>query len=77
VAVLPDPAILKAIAKATGGRSFTATSAHEAVNAYKELGTSLTTRPGRREISSWFVAAAAFLLLGSLVVARLALGRLP
>ena len=59
IAVLPDPAILKAIAQATGGRAYTASSAAEAQRAYRTLGTSLTTRPGKREVSSWFAGAAA------------------
>jgi Ca-activated chloride channel family protein len=77
IAVLPDPAILKAIAKSTGGRAYTASSAAQARRAYRALGTSLTTRPGKREVSSWFAGAAAALLLGSLGLSRLTAGRLP
>ena len=77
IAVLPDPAILKAIARATGGRAYTASTAAAAQRAYRTLGTSLTTHPGKREVSSWFAGAAALLLLGSLGVSRLTAGRLP
>lgn len=77
IAVLPDPAILKAIARATGGRAYTASTAAAAQQAYRALGTSLTTRPGKREVSSWFAGAAALLLLGSLGISRLTAGRLP
>jgi Ca-activated chloride channel family protein len=77
IAVVPDPAILKAIAEATGGRAYTASSAAEAQRAYRTLGTSLTTRPGKREVSSWFAGAAAALLLGSLGASLLTTGRLP
>jgi Ca-activated chloride channel homolog len=77
IAVPPDPAILRAIAQETGGRAYTATTAGQAVRAYQALGTSLTTRPGRREVSSWFTGAAAILLLGSLGAAGLTAGRLP
>ena len=75
--MLPDPAILKAIAQATGGQAYTASSAAEAQRAYRTLGTSLTTRPGKREVSSWFAGAAALLLLGALGASRLWAGRLP
>ena len=51
--------------------------AAEAQRAYRTLGTSLTTRPGRREVSSWFAGAAAALLLGSLGASLLTAGRLP
>jgi Ca-activated chloride channel family protein len=77
IAVLPDPAILKAVAKSTGGRAYTASSADQARRAYRTLGTSLTTRPGKREVSSWFAGAAAALLLGALALSRLTAGRLP
>jgi Ca-activated chloride channel family protein len=77
IAVVPDPAILRAIAHATGGRAYTASNAAEAQRAYRTLGTSLTTRPGRREVSSWFAGAAAALLLGSLGASLLTAGRLP
>jgi Ca-activated chloride channel family protein len=77
IAVLPDPAILKAIAQATGGQAYTASSAEEAKRAYRTLGTSLTTRPGKREVSSWFAGAAALLLLGAVGASRLWAGRLP
>ena len=77
IAVVPDPAILKAIAQATGGRAYTAANLAEAQRAYRTLGTSLTTRPGKREVSSWFAGAAALLLLGSLGASALTAGRLP
>ena len=77
IAVVPDPATLKAIAERTGGRAYTASTAAAAQRAYRTLGTSLTTRPGRREVSSWFAGAAALLLLGSLGASRLTAGRLP
>jgi Ca-activated chloride channel family protein len=77
IAVIPDPAILKAIAQATGGRAYTASNLAEAQRAYRTLGTSLTTRPGKREVSSWFAGAAAVLLLGSLGASALTAGRLP
>jgi Ca-activated chloride channel family protein len=77
IAVVPDPATLKAIAERTGGRAYTASSAAAAQRAYRTLGTSLTTRPGKREVSSWFAGAAAALLLGSLGASVLTGGRLP
>jgi hypothetical protein len=44
---------------------------------YKRLSNSVVTHQHRREISSWFAGAAAFVLLGSLAAARLTGERLP
>jgi len=77
LAVPPDPALLQSIARVTGGRSFTASTAADARQAYRVLGSSLASHPGRREISSWFAGAAALLLLAALGAGRLTAGRLP
>jgi Ca-activated chloride channel homolog len=75
--VRPDPAILRAIAQATGGVAYRAQSAEKVQSVYKRLGASVTQRSKRREVSSWFAGAAAFLLLGSLAAARITAERLP
>jgi Ca-activated chloride channel family protein len=75
--VPPDPETLAAIAKATGGISYQAQSAERVQEVYKRLSNSVAVHQKRREISSWFAGAAAFLLLGSLAGARLRGERLP
>jgi Ca-activated chloride channel homolog len=76
-AVRPDPTTLRAIARATGGRAYTAKSAARVEEIYKGLGSRLVRRHSTREISSWFVGGAALLLLGSLGAARLTAEPLP
>ncbi len=75
--VRPDPVTLAAIAKATDGKTYRAQSASKVDSIYKELGSSVAQKRVDREISSWFVGAAAVLLLGSLGAARVTGGRLP
>jgi len=75
--VKPDPVTLAAIARETGGRTYRAGSATKVQQVYKQLGASIAHHEVNREISSWFVGAAALLLLGSLGAARLTGERLP
>ena len=75
--VLPDPATLAAISRATGGQAFRAQSAAKVDAVYKQLGVSIAHRSGTREVSSWFAGVAALLLLGSLGAARVTGERLP
>jgi hypothetical protein len=44
---------------------------------YRRLGNAVVTHSKRREVSSWFAGAAAFLLLGSLAAGRITAERLP
>jgi len=75
--VRPDPAILRAISNDTGGIAYRAQTASKVTEVYRRLGSSVISRPAKREISSWFVGAAAFLLLGSLAAGRVVGERLP
>jgi Ca-activated chloride channel family protein len=75
--VKPDPATLAAIAKDTGGTTFQAKSASSVDQIYRRLGGSVAHHTVNREISSWFVGAAALLCLLALGAARLTAGRLP
>jgi hypothetical protein len=61
----------------TGGKTYRAASAKKVNDVYKQLGSSIVSRPATREISSWFAGAAALLLLGSLGAVRLTGDRLP
>jgi Ca-activated chloride channel homolog len=75
--VPPDPTTMAAIARATGGSTFQATSAEKVQKVYSDLGSSLATKKATREVSSWFAGAAALLLLGALGATRLIGPRLP
>ena len=75
--VRPDPVTLAAIAQETGGQTYRASSASKVDAIYKQLGKSIAHRKSNREISAWFVGAAALLLLGSLGAAQLTGERLP
>ena len=75
--VKPDPATLAAIAKDTDGTTFQAKSAASVDQIYRRLGGSVAHHTISREISSWFVGAAALLCLLALGAARLTAGRLP
>jgi Ca-activated chloride channel family protein len=75
--VRPDPATLAAIASETDGKTFEAKSASKVESIYKRLGSSIAQRQVHREISSWFVGAAALLLLASLGASRVTGARLP
>ena len=75
--VRPDPVTLAAIAQATDGRTFRATSASKVDSIYKQLGQSIAHHDASREISSWFTGLAALLLIGSLGAALVTGERLP
>jgi Ca-activated chloride channel family protein len=75
--VRPDPVTLAAIASATEGKTYRATSARQVQAVYKQLGSSIATKTASREISSWFVGAAALMLLGAVGAGRLTGERLP
>lgn len=75
--VRPDPAILRTVSQITGGVAYQAQSADKVQAVYKRLSKSVVSHQKRREISSWFAGAAAFLLLGSLGAAKAMGERLP
>ena len=63
IPVPPDPDTMREIATMTGGKFSEAQDAESLQAAYEQLGSSLGRRPGETEVTSWFVAAAAALLL--------------
>jgi Ca-activated chloride channel family protein len=75
--VRPDPVTLAAIAQATDGQTYRATTAAKIDSIYKQLGKSIAHHSVTREVSSWFTGLAALLLIGSLGAARLTGERLP
>jgi len=77
IPVPPDPQTLHAIAQTTGGQFFNARSAGSLESAYAKLGSKLGRTRGRSEVTSWFVAAAALLLVAAGVLSALWSPRLP
>jgi Ca-activated chloride channel family protein len=68
--VPPDPVTMRAIARATGGSTFSARDERGLENIYNSLGRSIGRQGQRREIASWFAAGAALLLLGAVALGR-------
>jgi Ca-activated chloride channel family protein len=68
--VPPDPVTMRAIARATGGRTFAARDERGLQNIYSSLGRSIGRQSQRREITSWFAAGAALLLVGAVGLGR-------
>jgi Ca-activated chloride channel family protein len=77
IPVPPDPPTMRAIAHATGGQMYTAQTSSKLSSVYKALGSSIGRRTDLREITSWFVAAAAVFLLAALAAGRVWEGRVP
>jgi Ca-activated chloride channel homolog len=71
VPVPPDPAIIRAIARTTGGEAFSARNAARLSTIYRSLGSSIGHQTELREITSWFAFAAGMLLIGAVWSARI------
>jgi len=76
-ALRPDPATLKAIARVTGGQFYRAQTAKSVRAAYAKLGSSLGRTPGNIEVTDWFLAGAALLLVLAGVLSTLWSPRIP
>jgi Ca-activated chloride channel family protein len=59
----PDPKTLRAIADRTGGKFYRAKTAGAAEAAYASLGSKIGRKPANVEITGWFLAGAALLLV--------------
>ncbi len=68
--VAPDPPLMRAIARATGGTTATASDPRQLSTFYDGLRDSIGWGTESRGIASWFAAAAAVLLLAAVGVAR-------
>jgi Ca-activated chloride channel family protein len=77
IPVPPDPATVREIARITGGRSFTAQTADRAFTVYSDLGSSIGRKSENRELTSWFAAATAVLLVTGVGLARAWAAPLP
>jgi Ca-activated chloride channel family protein len=77
VPVPPDPVTMSQIASVTGGKSYTAETASSVVQIYKSLGSSIGRTHKRIQVTSWFAAAAAGLLLLAVGTGALFSARVP
>lgn len=77
IPVPPDPVTLRAIAQTTGGKFFEARSAKAVSSAYENLGSVVGREPGKREVTWWFVALAAILLVAAVIFSAFIAPRLP
>jgi Ca-activated chloride channel homolog len=69
--VPPDPGTLRQVASLSGGRAFTAEDADKLQSIYSKLGTGLSSKPVKREVTAAFVGGAlAFLLAGGALSLR-------
>lgn len=77
IPVPPDPETLRAIASTTGGTFSAARSATAVKSAYARLGSRIGRKPGTREVTAVFLAMAAALLTGAMLLSMLWSPRLP
>ena len=77
VPVPPDPQLMRQIAQASHGRSFTAQDAGALASIYNRLGTRLASRPTKRDITAAFAGAGLALLLIATVASLRWRARLP
>jgi Ca-activated chloride channel homolog len=75
--VPPDTATLQEIARETRGRYYAAADAGRLTEIYRELGTRLSTRPEKQEVTAAFAAGGLVLLVAGMAAAMLRGGRLP
>lgn len=77
IPVPPDPETLGQIAEMTGGEFSEAQDAKTVERVYEQLGSNLGRKPGEVEVTSWFLAGAAALLLLAGVLSTAWSPRLP
>jgi Ca-activated chloride channel homolog len=77
IPVPPDKETLREIAQMTGGRFFEAVSTNDAEDIYGRIGTRLTSRPEKREVTVAFAGGAFALLLAGGALSLVWFGRLP
>ncbi|HEX6391594.1 MAG TPA: VWA domain-containing protein [Solirubrobacteraceae bacterium] len=77
LAVPPDPATLREMARITGARAFTTDDAGALNSIYEKLGSQLGTRAQEKEIASSFAIGGLVLLVMAGVASVLTVGRLP
>ena len=75
--VPPSPETLQALSEATGGEFFTATDDERLREVYEELGSRLGEREESREVTDFFAAGAAALLLVGGALSAFLFQRIP
>jgi Ca-activated chloride channel family protein len=65
VQVPPDTETLKQVARISGGRSYTATETDKVKEIYANLGTRLSSRSEKREVTAFFAGGAQFQLMAA------------
>jgi Ca-activated chloride channel family protein len=75
--VPPDEDTLREIARETGGRHYAAADVQRLTEIYSELGTRLSTRPEKQEVTAAFAGGGLVLLVAGMGAAMLRAGRLP
>ncbi len=77
LAVPPDPQLMQAIARVSGGRAFNAQSADQLSSIYRRLGSQLGSVNRTREVTWMFAAGGLVLLLAAAAGSARWAGRLP
>jgi Ca-activated chloride channel family protein len=77
IAVPPDPALMQAIATASGGRTFNAQTADQLSSIYRRLGTQLGSVTRTREVTAMFAVAGVVLLVGAVGAGTRWMPRVP
>jgi len=77
VSVPPDTATLKEIARTTRGRFFEADDADKLESIYANLGTRLSSKPIKREVTAVFAGGALLLLVAGGAMSLVWFGRVP
>ena len=77
IPVPPDKETLRQIARLTGGRFFEAVSARDAEQIYSRIGTRLTSKPVKQEITAAFAGGGFLLLLAGGALSLVWFARLP
>ncbi|HEX4519907.1 MAG TPA: VWA domain-containing protein [Gaiellaceae bacterium] len=68
--VAPDPPLMAAISKATGGETATASNSDQLSGFYRGVGRSFGHATKTEDVASWFAAAAALLLASAILLGR-------
>jgi Ca-activated chloride channel homolog len=74
--VAPDPPLMAAIARVTGGKTAAATDPGQLTAFYRGVGTSFGRTTRTEDIASWFAAGAALLLVTAILLGRRMAGAL-
>jgi Ca-activated chloride channel homolog len=77
VPVPPDPATMRQIARASGGRAFTAEDDSQLSSIYKTLGSALGTKDQKKQVTASFAIAGIALLIAAGAASARISGRLP